>query len=103
MNTLAANPYFWLAYFALAFAMGYWNYRKGHNLMIGFFISLLLTPVTGLLFNIFAKPNREVLRKRDAASMKPIRCASCGEMIPAKSTKCRKCGARVGTKKSGRI
>jgi hypothetical protein len=102
VNTLAANPYFWLTYFVLAFAMGYWNYRKGHNLMIGVFISLLLTPLTGLLFNIFTKSNREVIRQRNTASMKPVRCASCGEMIPAKSNKCRKCGALVGEKKMGR-
>jgi DNA-directed RNA polymerase subunit RPC12/RpoP len=99
VSNLSANPYFWLVYFILAFVMGYWNYLKGHNLMIGFFISVVFTPLTGLLFNIFAKPNKEVLRRRAAASVKPVRCASCGEKIPAKSYKCSKCGAKVEKKK----
>jgi DNA-directed RNA polymerase subunit RPC12/RpoP len=100
MNSLSTNPEFWLVYFIVAFAMGYWNYRKGHSLMIGFFISALFTPVVGLLFNIFAKPNNEVLRRRAAASVKPIRCSSCGEKIPAKSYKCPKCGVKVEKKKA---
>jgi hypothetical protein len=95
MDSLGSNPYFWLCYFAVAFAMGYWNYRKGHNLMIGFFISVVFTPITGLLFNIFAKSNKEVLRRREAGSRKQIRCASCGAVIAAKSYKCTNCGTKV--------
>ena len=93
MGTLAGNSSFWVIYFLIAFAMGYWNYLRGHNLMIGFFISVLFTPVAGLLFNILAKPNNQVLRAREKA--KPTQCPSCGELMPAKMTKCRKCGERI--------
>ena len=101
MDTLSAKPVFWLIYFTVAFIMGYWNYRKGHNLMIGFFISVLFTPMTGLLFNIFAKKNIQVLRQREIRSAKPVPCPECGKPVPLKEFKCGNCGARIKKKKSG--
>ncbi|HLX13302.1 MAG TPA: hypothetical protein VKS81_10865 [Bacteroidota bacterium] len=94
MYDLSLNPYFWLVYFSLAVAMGYWNYRRGHHFMIGVFVSSLLTPVAGLLFNIFAKPNTDLMRKR----ARPVKCPSCGEDTPAHKTRCIHCGKRLKEK-----
>lgn len=39
-----------LVYLVLSFLIGYWNYSRGWSFMNAFLVSLIFTPVLGLLF-----------------------------------------------------
>lgn len=99
MDSISRNPYFWLCYFTIAAILGYWNYRKGHNFAIGMFISLLLTPITGLLFNIFGKKNTAELKRRaknnSVVAVNMTNCPSCNGTIPLDAKRCKHCGKKL--------
>lgn len=96
-SSLSENPYFWLVYFSIAAGMGYWNWRKGHSFPIGMFVSVLLTPVAGLLFNLFSKPNKAALRDRAKAAPPSQRCPSCNAPVPDAAKRCKSCGKKLIT------
>ena len=93
-GSLSTNPLFWLIYFSIAAAMGYWNWRKGHSFPVGIFISVLLTPVAGLLFNLFAKKNSAALRNRIKKDPSGERCPSCNTPISPSAKRCKSCGRK---------
>lgn len=74
---------------ALCRFVGHYAIRKGLRPTFYVGISLLLSPVVGLLLVAAAKPNEEVA-KRNAGFRK---CAQCAEWIREEALKCHYCGA----------
>lgn len=58
--------------------------------LTSFFVSLIFTPLVGILVVIFSKPDDKVLMRQ---GMK--KCPSCAELVKADALKCKHCGSVI--------
>ena len=70
-------------------------YRKGGSFIAGFGISLLLSPLIGLLLVAVHSPRKDVLDERAIKKGKAQRCPQCKEVVRADARVCRHCGNRL--------
>lgn len=72
----------------LSAAIGSWAGRKGKNAAAYFALSLLLSPLVGLVITAISEPDLKAL----AIQGKLKRCPECAEYIRPDATRCRFCG-----------
>ena len=85
MTNLAA------AYGVLSAGLGLWNRHKGHGFWLGFFFSLLLTPVIGFLTVALSPPMVVVA----TASGRKRSCPHCFELTSMERQFCDSCGRNI--------
>jgi hypothetical protein len=65
--------------------------NKGRSAGGFFLLSLLVSPLIGLLIALFASPDAKAIEKQQAAAGGMRKCPSCAEMVKAEAVKCRFC------------
>lgn len=76
----------------LSLVIGYVWKERGHDPAAGFFVSLLLSPVIGLIVGIVMSPKKEVLERRSLAAGEGRKCPFCAEVVKREAVVCRFCG-----------
>ncbi|MBI3579004.1 MAG: hypothetical protein HY089_06295 [Ignavibacteriales bacterium] len=79
------------SYVGLSAILGLWNKWKGHGFMLGFFYSLLLTPLIGALTISFSQ---KVLMVQTARGVMRT-CAHCFSLTSVTSPFCAQCGRHI--------
>lgn len=79
------------SYVGVSAILGLWNRWKGHGFMLGFFYSLLLTPLVGALTISFSQ---KVLMVQTARGMMRT-CAHCFSLTSVTSPFCGQCGRHI--------
>lgn len=86
---------FFFVWVPLCFFIGNFAERKGLSGPPFFFLSLLLSPLIGLVAVVLATPNKERLEKESLRSGEMRKCFYCAELIRTEAIKCRYCGSEV--------
>lgn len=87
--------YFFFLWLPLSFFIGFFAERKGLPGPAFFFLSLLLSPLVGLVAVVLAAPNKARLEKESLRSGEMRKCPYCAELIRTEAIKCRYCGSEV--------
>lgn len=72
--------------------------EKGRSEFGFFFLSIILSPLTGILAAFGSEPNQDVLDKRKIKSGLAKKCPYCAENIKNAATVCRYCSRDVALK-----
>jgi hypothetical protein len=80
----------------LCFVAGSIAENKGNSALAAFLISLVLSPLIGIVIALAEKPNEAVLEKKRLKSGESRKCPFCAELIKKDATVCRYCGRDVG-------
>ncbi|TKB50026.1 zinc ribbon domain-containing protein [Ferrimonas aestuarii] len=78
----------WLA---LAGFVGWYASGKGRPGFLFFIISLILSPLIGLIIAIVIGPNTAVVEKEALSSGSVIKCPSCAELVKSEAKICKHC------------
>lgn len=93
---IAIGILFWIVlYIALSVVAAAWAENKGRNAGGFLLLSLIFSPVVGLLAAGAARRNEALLDKMSIANGTHKRCPDCAELVKAAALKCRHCGADV--------
>lgn len=77
--------------------------NKGRSGVGFFFLSLLLSPIVGLIWALACQKNTEVLEKKDIQSGSMRKCPFCAEMVKAEAKICRYCQRELPEKEKPTI
>lgn len=80
----------WL-WLVLAFLVGFYWYRKGLSLGVGFLLSLVLSPAFGILLGLALPPNRRLRAQRWAPGGLLRHCPHCADLIALRARVCHLC------------
>ena len=81
--------------FIFAFVISNWAESKGLPARPAFWVSLLLSPLLGILYVVASKPNQEAVETRMITTGGHQKCPACAEVIKAEARKCRFCGTEI--------
>lgn len=84
-----------ILWIVLACLAGKLSLNKGHSFFPPFALSLILSPLVGLLIVAVEKPNKQALESREIASGASRKCPQCAELIRSDAKVCRFCGLSI--------
>ena len=80
---------------ALSFIAGAIGSNKGRGSFSFFFLSLILSPLVGIIAALIAKPDQKKLDESKIASGDSKKCPFCAEVIKAEAKVCRYCSREL--------
>jgi len=83
---------FWVLFSILAAVIAY---QKGREAGAVFFLSLLLSPIVGIITALVLSPNAELVESRKVFAGTHKQCPQCAEIIKWQAAVCRFCGGAV--------
>ncbi len=84
-------PYF-IGWVALCFVAGAIASQKGRSSVGFFFLSLVLSPLIGIIAALIAKPDEGKVEKSKIAGGKSKKCPYCAELVKVEAIVCKHCG-----------
>lgn len=79
-----------IIWFGLSFIAGYVASNKGRSGAGYFFLSLLLSPLIGLIAALVVKDDSEKVANNDLK-----KCLHCAELVKKEAVKCKHCGGEL--------
>jgi hypothetical protein len=82
----------WIVFSCIAGAIAS---NKGNSFAGAFFISILLSPIIGIVIALVQKPNEAVVEKRQLQTGALRKCPFCAELIKKEAHVCHYCGREL--------
>lgn len=84
---------FWiLLWIFLSYIVGVINHSRGNSVIVGFLLSVILSPLLGLIVVLVTSKNNQKLEERAIKSGKMKRCIHCAELVKPEAIVCKHCG-----------
>lgn len=84
-----------ILWFIFAILVGIYANSKGRSGVGFFFLSVILSPLIGLIIALIAKPNIQKVEQSAIASGESKKCPFCAELIKKEARVCRYCGKEL--------
>lgn len=89
------NAVLYISWFALSIIPAVIAHNKGRSGFGFFFLSLLLSPLIGIIAALIAKPNVKAVETAQVNKGEAKKCPFCAEIIKTEAKVCRFCGKDV--------
>lgn len=68
---------------------------KGRSGIGFFFVSLILSPLVGLIIVLIIQPNQSTVEQKTLEAGHHKRCSQCGELVKAEASLCKHCHTQL--------